>query len=287
MEDLDNILSFDPSAYLQRLLGRELISSGQVAIAELVKNAYDAGASEVVINFFPNIPQSISVYDNGKGMSLSDFKRLWMMPGYSEKPEEAIGSDRPLLGEKGIGRFATDKLASKLRVITKLTDEVDALEVLFDWDDFNDRSKLMRDVRIPYTRIESPVLITGKSGTILELTNLREQWTINSWRKLLKELQNLILPYKPIKEFKIIANAAGWTSGEIKSTFLIQSGYKYFFSINRGGHIHRELIRPKSIASRLNLPEKEKGKKFSGFSIFGPVKGSFYYVDQSGTGNHR
>jgi len=42
-------LRFEPSAYLQRLIGRELISNEYIAIAELVKNAYDAEATEVII----------------------------------------------------------------------------------------------------------------------------------------------------------------------------------------------------------------------------------------------
>src|SRR5438105_2412826 len=125
MEDLtdDKALRFKPSAYLQRLLGRELISSDYTAVAELVKNAYDAGSTEVVISLTRELPQTLIISDNGGGMSLEDFEQFWMSPGYSVKPEirsTDVGTHhRTLLGEKGIGRFAADKLARRLVVITK------------------------------------------------------------------------------------------------------------------------------------------------------------------------
>ena len=107
-------LHFEPTAYIQRLLGRELISNESIALAELVKNAYDAGANQVTITLYKDPKQKMVVIDNGNGMSLPQFKRLWMRPGYSEKTDRDPKSKRTLLGEKGIGRFAADKLAKKL-----------------------------------------------------------------------------------------------------------------------------------------------------------------------------
>src|SRR6476469_7952391 len=104
-------LHFEPTAYIQRLLGRELISSEPIAIAELVKNAYDAGAKEIAITLHADQPQKLIIRDNGKGLSLPEFKRLWMRPGYSEKTTYDPKIKRKLLGEKGVGRFAADKLA--------------------------------------------------------------------------------------------------------------------------------------------------------------------------------
>jgi DNA mismatch repair ATPase MutL len=44
-------LFFDPSARLQRCLGKELIADPNLTIAEFVKNSYDAGATEVYVEF--------------------------------------------------------------------------------------------------------------------------------------------------------------------------------------------------------------------------------------------
>ena len=135
------------------MLGRDLISSEPIAVAELVKNAYDAGAKEIVITLHVNQPQKLVIRDNGRGMSLPEFKRLWMRPGYSEKTNYDPKSQRPLLGEKGIGRFAADKLAAKLTVITKRANESDALRVPFNWEDFDNRSKDIRKINIYHDRV--------------------------------------------------------------------------------------------------------------------------------------
>src|SRR5690349_7718234 len=92
-------LHFEPTAYIQRLLGRDLISSEPIAVAELVKNSYDAGAKEVVITLHANEPQRLVIRDNGKGLSLPEFKRLWMRRGYSEKASYDPKIKRTLLGE--------------------------------------------------------------------------------------------------------------------------------------------------------------------------------------------
>lgn len=282
-EQENQTLRFEPSAYLQRLLGRELISNEYIAVAELVKNAYDAGATEVTIELKRDVPQSLAISDNGMGMSLDEFKRLWMVPGYSEKMESGEAAGRPLLGEKGIGRFAADKLARKLMVVTKKVGEEDALCVKFDWDDFEDRTKMMREVPIRYSRRPDPELGVYRSGTRLELEELRKEWDSKDWRSLRKELQSLVTPFKAIRGFRIIANAKGWQSGAVKSPFEAQTGYKYTFSLSKGGTRTRKMSRPRQTAKKLGKETEESERKEVGSRSFGPVKGAFYYVDRPGS----
>ena len=59
-------LHFDVSTGLKRVLGQELITDDEVAIFELVKNSFDAGARSVKIMFDYD---RIVVADNGSGMS--------------------------------------------------------------------------------------------------------------------------------------------------------------------------------------------------------------------------
>jgi len=278
-EQENQTLQFEPSAYLQRLLGRELISNEYMAVAELVKNAYDAGATEVVVELERNDPQRLIISDNGVGMSLEEFERLWMVPGYSEKIESGNAAGRPLLGEKGIGRFAADKLARKLRVVTKKVGEEDALYVEFDWAEFEDRTKMMRDISIPYFRRQDSELGEYRSGTRLELEELRKEWDRKDWRSLRKELRSLVTPFRMVRGFKIIANAEGWESGEVRSPFEAQEGYKYTFSLSKGGRITRKLSRPRRVAKKLGKQVEETKRSTYGTSSFGPIKGAFYYVD--------
>lgn len=78
---------FDISAY--RLLGRELITDRITALFELVKNCYDANASNVDVEFFDvnrKSPYSkIIIKDDGMGMSYEDVERKWMVIGTNNK----------------------------------------------------------------------------------------------------------------------------------------------------------------------------------------------------------
>ena len=62
-------LQFRVSAELKNILGRDLITSENIAVLELVKNSYDAHATKVEITFGND---SIVIADNGKGMSAAD-----------------------------------------------------------------------------------------------------------------------------------------------------------------------------------------------------------------------
>lgn len=79
---MENSLQFKISSALKDLVGKDLITSDNVAIFELVKNSYDAYANHVVITFSKN---KITIADNGKGMSLSDLKDKWLFLGFSHK----------------------------------------------------------------------------------------------------------------------------------------------------------------------------------------------------------
>lgn len=72
-----------PKARIMKTLGEELISNESVAIIELVKNAYDADAGFVSIKFNGLLEKgqgSISIEDDGHGMSLEIVESSWMEP---------------------------------------------------------------------------------------------------------------------------------------------------------------------------------------------------------------
>ena len=61
---MDDKLQFKISSALKDLVGKDLITSDNIAIFELVKNSYDAYADHVVITFAND---KITIADNGKG----------------------------------------------------------------------------------------------------------------------------------------------------------------------------------------------------------------------------
>src|ERR1700761_5239689 len=95
------------------MLGRQQIAGIPTAISELFKNAHDAYASRVEVDFL-RYEELLVLRDDGLGMSPTDFEERWLTLGTESKlddgrgikPPPAIGEKRPILGEKGIGRLA-------------------------------------------------------------------------------------------------------------------------------------------------------------------------------------
>lgn len=218
-------LEFKISTGLKNIIGQELITDNDIAIFELVKNSYDAGAKKVQI-FFENIKNNskgspkIILIDDGKGMSYEDITEKWLFVGYSEKKEVMDEADyrhkikkrkRILAGYKGIGRFSADRLGPNLNMYTKTSDKNEIHFIQMDWQQFEkDQLKKFETVKVNYDKVDRTSLsylpITSFShGTILEISPLRDTWDESRLVSLKKYLQKLINPsYDPEnQDFKI------------------------------------------------------------------------------------
>lgn len=205
------ILRLEASARLQRLFGRDLLPDDYSAVEELVKNAYDSNATEVTLTIVrPSGSQQgeIEVRDNGCGLSLREFRRVWMWAGYSEKTAAPLPvTGRVQLGEKGIGRFAADKLGEHLIVLTKPEGAERALRVVFEWKRFGDQKKRLSDIPIPYEYVREPLITVDQSGTILRIEKLRADWDDKAVEELRRRLARLLNPYDREQTFKIVVKA--------------------------------------------------------------------------------
>ncbi len=215
-------IPFEASANLQRLIGRELIPNDEMAIVELVKNAYDSHARHVRIRIQPETerePGSIRISDDGSGMSEQDIKNLFMFAGYSQRPDEVSGAARVPTGEKGIGRFAADKLGQELQVFTKKKRAKDGLRLTINWKDFENRKKRFNEVEAAYTPSAVPGLGFADSGTVLLITNLRARWDARKIASLRTDLADLMNPLARPKDFEITLEIA---SGERSDSQVIE-----------------------------------------------------------------
>lgn len=207
-------LKFKISSELKRIIGRDLITDDFIAIFELVKNSYDAGATKVEI-VFKNIEKErerakIFVIDNGEGMSRADLEEKWLLVGYSwkRKQEEElehkdfrdkISEKRLFAGAKGIGRFSCDRLGNNLKLYTKKENE-NVIHVLeMDWGRFEeDPEKEFQTINVDYEthdKLDIEVDIDDfKKGAILEISLLREPWSRKKLLRLRRHLQRLINP---------------------------------------------------------------------------------------------
>jgi signal transduction histidine kinase len=250
-------LVFEASAYLQTLIGRELFRREDFAIVELIKNAYDSGASTVVITIRPpseKEPGQITVLDDGSGMDLDTFRQSFMFAGYSERPEQAKTAVRVPTGEKGVGRFATDRLGTALSVTTKTKARQSALKVDIDWTRFSDRKKRFSDVTAPFTTVHSDRFHRG-SGTYLEITHLRSRWERTDIERLRSSLSRLLNPFAPPKNFSLELHVPGSDklSGPIEPPTIDEPDIDLRFELRRDGTVVRTVKR----APGLDEPTKE------------------------------
>ena len=194
-----------PRARLVSLIGEELISEEEVAIVELVKNAYDASATEVKISFDGSggIIDSITIEDDGDGMTLETIKKAWFEIGTVYKKDT---KNKTYLGDKGIGRFAAMKLGKTLTLKTKHREKGQELEVVLDWDKFNDDTYL--DDIETVCEIKSPDTTNFGTTLIIEKVN-KEIWNSESYKKLKERLSRLIGLAEQRAEFNIFLSYIG------------------------------------------------------------------------------
>jgi signal transduction histidine kinase len=222
-----------PRARIMRTLGQELISNEAVAIIELVKNAYDADATRVLIKFTgPLLPKMgrIDVIDNGHGMSSATVETVWMEPATISK-RTSLRSEklhRRYLGAKGIGRFAAARLAEELEVFSRRTNSTNEAYAFFDWRQFDDDERFLEDIEVLIeerapneicpsgivaslwsSETSKPSASEQSHGTVLRMSSLRQAWGAKEFEELTRGLARLIAPIQK-KE-----NAASNTEFEI------------------------------------------------------------------------
>ena len=195
MSDRQTIF-FSVDTRLLNQLGEKLVTKRAVALAELVKNSYDADATHVTIRLLDITKPggTIIVEDNGSGMSLAKFKDTWMRIATIDKETNPISKlyKREKAGEKGIGRFACRRLSNQL-IIKSVAERGDGKkeEIIaqFDWPEF----VAGQDVnQIPVLLNSQIVGLDVPSGTILTMNDAKEAWSEDDIQRVKLELNDLI-----------------------------------------------------------------------------------------------
>ncbi|MEG0835456.1 MAG: sensor histidine kinase [Anaerovoracaceae bacterium] len=198
------------------LLGRESVSRVDGAIIELIKNTYDADSGFCYLCFDVENDR-IYLLDNGVGMTKSVIETCWMLIGTDNKRVEYLSAkDRIKSGEKGIGRFALDRLGSKCKMYTKHHSE-DLICWETDWSNFERAGQSIDDVEADFSycpdfHFEDIIPLEIKkgieqfandidadqfalnSGTLFIISGLRDKWTAHDKDKVIDVLGYLIPP---------------------------------------------------------------------------------------------
>lgn len=204
-------MEFRISSELKNIIGKDLIINDEVAIFELVKNAYDAHATRVNITFEKD---KIIIQDNGKGMDLNDIENKWLFVAYSAKKDntedkelkedtryqdyrDKINLKRGFAGAKGIGRFSCDRLGSKLKLISRKVSSSDFHQLYVDWDDFEQDAKNdFINIQVKYSSPNSISHEDFQQGVILEISHLHSTWDHDKIKSLKRSLGKLINPFE-------------------------------------------------------------------------------------------
>ncbi|MCW0183235.1 MAG: ATP-binding protein, partial [Zavarzinia sp.] len=212
-------LHFDVSSGLKRVLGRELITDDEVAIFELVKNSFDAGADKVLIYFSEN---AVIIVDNGSGMSYEDLIEKWLFVAYSAKRDgnaddfrDRIAGRSYFAGSKGIGRFSSDRIGESLVLQTRPKQDCNGLvhRLIIDWSKFDADAKSHFE-KIPVRYSEEAAFAFPEAlgsfaknfshGTMIEIGRLNLRWTRTELQHLKASLAKLINPFgSDVDQFQI------------------------------------------------------------------------------------
>ena len=193
-----NEYPFSFSPRLIRVLGEELVHDKKIAVAELVKNAYDADASEVTLTIAAD---TITIEDDGCGMNADIIEKHWLQPGNSkhiDKNGRTPKYKRLPIGEKGIGRLGVHKLGSKIKIISK-TEDKNEIHFELDWDIF-DKAKSVQEVPpVKIRLVDKPRIFNGeKTGTRLVISGLRDKFDEDDIARLYSDLTKILPPFPNI-----------------------------------------------------------------------------------------
>lgn len=185
---------FSVDAGIISRLGEELVGKRETAVAELIKNAYDADATVVDVLFQNAWMEggSLIIDDNGVGMTRDQLMDGFMRLSSSVKIHNPVSPtfNRTRAGRKGIGRFAAQRLGNYLTIVTQTHDSDNALKVEISWDAFESDKDL--------NAIESRIEFIPKQkiqGTLLRIDGLRDGWSDGYVKRIYHNISTLLQPY--------------------------------------------------------------------------------------------
>lgn len=154
--------------------GVQMYKHRDAALAELVANAWDAGASNVWISVpewsdYSMTESEIVIADDGVGMDPDDIEPLYLVVGRNRRSEgQPEQGGRPPMGRKGIGKLAGFGISNRMAVMTVKGERVTLIQL--DAGLLKNQAGAIQDVAIPGSIWEE----AGRGpGTTVTLTELR------------------------------------------------------------------------------------------------------------------
>lgn len=199
-------VKFQADSALLRELGERLVGQPHIALAELIKNAYDADATLCTIYVDRD---QIIVADNGHGMTEAEFLTHWMTIGTRNKQERGVSRDlgRNVTGSKGVGRLSAQFLAHRLDIVTApKANPTKQLRAYVDWDQAIDAGKLTEAEAFYKMEPRDMSFPAGKPhGTRVVMRGLKQRWSAEDIRDLGRQLWMI---QSPIERYGVLKTEA-------------------------------------------------------------------------------
>lgn len=220
--------------------GEDLIKNDSIAILELVKNSYDAGASHCIVDFHVENGklESITIFDDGCGMDKDTVDGVWLVIGTDNKKPSEKKFGRYPLGEKGIGRLGVHKLGKDINMYTKTTSSKE-VHVHIDWSKL-DSAKKIDDFTVDVIELNVPEFYkNGTSGTRITINSLKSEWNKRQIREVYRNLMSLNSPFENTSDsFRVeIKSNSNIFEGLPKFEDIISNGGLYFGKCKLSGDI--------------------------------------------------
>ena len=197
-------VQFQADSALLRELGERLVGQPHIALAELIKNAYDADATHCSIFVGED---EITVADNGHGMTREEFLEYWMTIGTRHKQARGLSIyfGRNVTGSKGVGRLSAQFLAHRLEIVTVPRQlYVRQLRALVDWDRAIDAGRLTEAAaHYKVERRDQSFPREKPHGTRVIMRGLKQNWGKQEIQYLGRQLWMM---QSPIRIYGDVAN---------------------------------------------------------------------------------
>jgi signal transduction histidine kinase len=187
---------FQAEGRLLQELGKRLVASPEVALVELIKNAYDADSPVCDVRLTDR-GRILQIVDEGHGMTKEEFVGRWMNIATAGKVDDRISRTfkRRLTGAKGIGRFAVRYLGEHLTLVTTARDNkrgvTTKLTASFNWPEI-DKLADIREAKVDY-KLEQ-VDDDASIGTTLEIRQLNTTTDFTSKSSLRSDVLRIVTP---------------------------------------------------------------------------------------------
>ncbi|WP_291120292.1 sensor histidine kinase [Empedobacter sp. UBA7248] len=224
--DNDNI-RFSVDAGVIDRLGSELVARQETAVSELVKNSYDADATKVKIKFenSDNVGGTLYIEDNGTGMNREQLINGFMRISSTSKIHQPLSEKykRKRAGQKGIGRFAVQRLGQKLTITTQTVNSSQALVLSINWDDYASDTELLAVNNKIYVKENKD----REEGTTLKIEFLKDKWSEASIKRIYNYVADILQPFSLSSIKEKLDDNLDLLKGEYLSP---DPGFKVYFS---------------------------------------------------------